>query len=141
MRELDERLAGLDDAPAAMASPRDLYRRLQFIARVLREAPVSEGSSWLLWFDDNGRITGRTLGGRLEIGRASTCEIMFASPRLSRRHCAVEETPGGHVLTDLESTGGTQVNGVGVKQRLLQDGDVIEAGGMAIAYSRGKTIR
>jgi hypothetical protein len=62
------------------------------------------------------------------IGRMSECEIALADPNVSRRHAEVRREDGDFVVVDLGSTNGTKVNGVGVTQRQLVDGDEITVG-------------
>ena len=47
---------------------------------------------------------------------------------MSRRHCAVEAASGRFTLRDLGSANGTYVNGIPVRERVLEHGDRIRAG-------------
>lgn len=57
--------------------------------------------------------------GSLIVGRASICDIYFDDVSMSRQHFALEVEGGRLFVTDLESTGGTKLNG----QRILPGAD------------------
>lgn len=63
------------------------------------------------------------------VGRSSMCDVYFDDAKMSRQHFSVELSQGNIYLNDLESTGGTYLNGVRIytKQK-LQRGDTITAG-------------
>jgi hypothetical protein len=70
----------------------------------------------------------------VSIGRLADCDIVLADPNVSRRHAEVRPRGDGFEIADLGSTNGTRVNGVGVKERLLDDGDEITVGGTKIRF-------
>ena len=109
-----------------------LFGRLQLVAELLREAP-GEGPK-LLWRDGRGHVMARALAGSIVVGRESACDLMFADPKLSRRHCTFERDGSDWRLRDLESTNGTLVNGQKIKEHLLRDGDTIEAGVQLLVF-------
>lgn len=78
------------------------------------------------------------LGGmqRLLIGRDPRCDIPLNAPNVSRRHARLDMNQSGqHVLTDLDSSIGTFVNGKRVtKPRPLHKGDVIQIGAFRLVY-------
>jgi hypothetical protein len=53
-------------------------------------------------------------------------KLVLDDPGVSRRHCTIERTPGGFVLTDSGSSNHTFVNGNPVSSYLLTHGDEIE---------------
>jgi adenylate cyclase len=58
------------------------------------------------------------------IGRSPTCELVIASPQMSRRHARVRVTGGTVTVEDLASTYGTFVNGTRIgSARELRVGD------------------
>ncbi len=61
-----------------------------------------------------GRQAGQiyTLGERLEIGRATDCDLILDDDYVSTNHAVFSLGPSGFVLEDLGSTNGTYVNGV-----------------------------
>jgi transcriptional regulator with GAF, ATPase, and Fis domain len=62
------------------------------------------------------------------IGRESANTITIADLSLSRKHCVILRDESELKLIDLESLNGTFVNGVPVKERLLEHGDKILLG-------------
>lgn len=70
-----------------------------------------------------------TLVESIIVGRSSMCDVYFDDAKMSRQHFSVEFSQGNIYLNDLDSTGGTYLNGVRVytKQK-LQRGDTITAG-------------
>jgi serine/threonine-protein kinase len=72
--------------------------------------------------------------GTFLVGRAPEAHLCLADDRrVSLYHCLIEVNPPECFLTDLGSHNGTTVNGTLVRERLLQDGDVIGVGGTEIA--------
>lgn len=65
----------------------------------------------------------------LIVGRANICDLYFDDEKMSRQHFAIEMLNGELYISDLNSTGGTYLNGVKVymKQKLTS-GDIITAG-------------
>lgn len=81
-----------------------------------------------------GRVPQTTmweLGSSLIVGRASICDIVVDDRELSRQHFCLESEGGNIFITDLGSTNGTSVNGIGIAgKRRLDPGDTVEAGSM-----------
>ena len=69
-----------------------------------------------------------TLTAETSIGRGSSNNVAISDPSLSRRHCLITGAEAGFTLTDLESSNGAYVNGVPVRERLLEHGDQIALG-------------
>ncbi len=59
------------------------------------------------------------------LGRDSGCDLVFASPRVSRRHAVISLTKEGYLLEDQQSTHMTFVNASPVSTHRLQHGDLI----------------
>ena len=119
---------------------REVLARLQFLAALLREAPTGDaGERRLLWRNDDGVVCALSVDGPVRIGRGSECDVVLSADRASRRHCEVLLEGEDATLRDLKSTNGTRVNGIdlGKDVRVLRDGDVLEAGGVWIAYTTG----
>ena len=62
------------------------------------------------------------------IGRLADCTVVLTDESVSRRHAEVRRLGSNIVVVDLGSTNGTKVNGAGVKERRLNDGDEITVG-------------
>lgn len=74
------------------------------------------------------------INGSIIVGRASICDIYFDDVNMSRQHFALEVEKGEVYLTDLESTGGTTVNGI--KVRPGKEGRVRIGNGSTITAGR-----
>ncbi|HEY9850184.1 MAG TPA: FHA domain-containing protein [Leptolyngbyaceae cyanobacterium] len=77
------------------------------------------------------------------IGRDRRIALCLRDQWMSRRHAAIQYvTNEGFYLIDLNSTNGSFVNGEPVYQRvLLNDGDLIRLGSVAISFFVGQTSR
>ena len=69
------------------------------------------------------------------IGTLPENDIVLSDPTVSRRHAVVEETAGGWVLKDLDSTNGTFLDGVRVREAYLKAGAVIKLGTSELAFA------
>lgn len=66
---------------------------------------------------------------RATIGRGANSDLVVPDPVLSRLHAEVQKRPDGYYIVDCGSRNGTFVNEVPVvKERRLEDGDVVRAG-------------
>jgi hypothetical protein len=68
------------------------------------------------------------------IGRLPDCDVVLEDRNISRRHAEVRRIANGFAVVDLDSTNGTRVNGGGVKERRLEDGDEITLGSSKIRF-------
>lgn len=64
----------------------------------------------------------------VHIGRAPDNEIVLENLAVSRTHATIRHEDGRYLLTDLDSSNGSYVNGVRVKKTELADRDVISIG-------------
>jgi len=76
---------------------------------------------------DKGRIF-RDLAIPVTIGREEGNGLRLNDERVSRFHAKVQQEDGDVIITDLESTNGTRVNGSPVQIRRLRPGDQISLG-------------
>ena len=74
------------------------------------------------------------------IGREEGNTIQLNDERVRRFHLKIQEDREKVVLTDLESTNGTKVNGEDVQLRILRFGDVINVGRSVILYGSREQI-
>ena len=67
-------------------------------------------------------------GEALSIGRSGESDLQLLGSGVSRFHCVIEEQASGLVITDLNSSNGTFVNGQRVKRQPLESGAEVEIG-------------
>jgi len=82
---------------------------------------------------DRGRVFDR-LVTPITIGREEGNSIQLNDDRVSRFHLKIQEDHEQLVLTDLESTNGTRVNGEDIQLRILRFGDMIHLGRSVLIY-------
>jgi len=68
------------------------------------------------------------------IGREEGNSIQLNDERVSRFHLKIQEDENRVVLTDLESTNGTRVNGESLQLWILRPGDVVTVGRSVLLY-------
>lgn len=72
----------------------------------------------------------------VNIGRSGENHLILDDPRVSRAHAQLRCTHGYYVIFDLDSTGGTFVNGQRIRQYALRPGDVISLAGVTLVYGQ-----
>jgi hypothetical protein len=72
----------------------------------------------------------------ITIGRRLDNHLVLDDPHVSRTHAQLRSQRGKFVLVDLNSTGGTRVNGNVVRQHTLRPGDVITIAGIELIYGQ-----
>jgi predicted component of type VI protein secretion system len=82
---------------------------------------------------DRGRVF-QSLATPVTIGREEGNIVQLNDERISRFHIKIQEDQGKLVLTDLQSTNGTRVNGEEAQLRILRYGDVISLGRSVLLY-------
>jgi hypothetical protein len=74
----------------------------------------------------------------IKIGRYPENQLVINDRRVSRQHAQIRAINGNFVLFDLNSSGGTFVNGDRINQRVLNPGDVISLAGVPLVYGQEK---
>ena len=72
----------------------------------------------------------------INIGRRLDNQLIIDDPRVSRNHAQLRAIKGRYVVFDLNSTGGTFVNGQRTSQSVLYPGDVISLAGVALIFGQ-----
>jgi hypothetical protein len=72
----------------------------------------------------------------INIGRRLDNHVVIADPRVSRSHAQLRIIKDHFVLFDLNSSGGTFVNGQRVNQVVLHPGDVISMAGVSLIFGQ-----
>ena len=90
---------------------------------------------------DRGRIF-ENLSTPVTIGREEGNLVQLNDERVSRFHLKIQDDESRLVLTDLESTNGTKVNGETVQLWVLRPGDVVQLGrSVLVCGSRDEIAR
>ncbi len=93
----------------------------------------SEAESDFFSLSDGQRLP--LTGKDLYIGRAPTNDIVLDDPTISRQHARLQHLPQGWLLTDLDSSNGTEVNQVPLTGPVfLAAGDVVKFGTLSVTY-------
>jgi hypothetical protein len=82
---------------------------------------------------DRGRVY-EELVAPITIGREEGNSIQLNDERVSRYHLKIQEDHEKLVLTDLESTNGTKVNGEDIQLKILRYGDMIGVGRSVLLF-------
>ena len=88
---------------------------------------------------ERGRVFG-DLATPITIGREEDNTIQLNDERVSRFHVKIQEDSGRVILTDLDSTNGTRINGHPVQMRVLQFGDQMSIGRSLLLYGSSREI-
>ena len=95
--------------------------------------------AYLVFASPKGEEIGRRrLDGPLTIGRSPDCDVSLHDIQLSRRHCRLERTRDGWVISDLGSKNGTVIDGREVDRHVLRPGEVIRIGRVNVTFRAGK---
>jgi len=97
-----------------------------------REGPGGTGGGSIVVQSDGRRVA---LGDTpVVIGRSADADVRLTDTSVSRRHAEVRRTGDTWTVVDLGSTNGTRVNGAGVRERRLADGDTIAVGDATLRF-------
>ena len=79
----------------------------------------------LIFLDGNLKGQHFDIGGRVLVGRETSCHIVVDDPSVSATHSAIDFEEGRPFVRDLDSMNGTTVNGTTVRKALLSHGDTV----------------
>jgi predicted component of type VI protein secretion system len=82
----------------------------------------------------------RDLPTPVTIGREDDNTVRLNDERVSRFHAKIQEDGGRIILTDLDSTNGTRINGHPIQMRVLQIGDQIAIGRCLLVFGSPEEI-
>ena len=88
---------------------------------------------------DRGRIY-EDLTIPVTIGREEGNAVQLNDERISRFHVKIQQENDQLIITDLESTNGTRVNGQDIRLRILRYGDMIGVGRSLLLYGSREQI-
>lgn len=72
----------------------------------------------------------------VNIGRRLENQLVIDDPRISRTHAQLRTIKGRYVIFDLNSTGGTFINGQRSSQSILYPGDIISLAGVTLVFGQ-----
>ena len=85
---------------------------------------------------DGDDLVTHKLGNVTTIGRVPLNHIVIDNPAVSAQHAIIGRSEDSYRLKDLDSTNGTQVNGVFITDVELKDGDKIRFGSVVAGFLR-----
>jgi DNA-binding NtrC family response regulator len=89
----------------------------------------------LVHVEPNGKSTDYEIDkDELVIGSADSSDVRIKHQTVSRKHCVIARTDSGYVLRDADSTNGTKVDGVRVKEAFLRPGADIRLGDAQVRF-------
>lgn len=88
---------------------------------------------------DRGRVFDE-MPTPVTIGREEGNTVQLNDERVSRFHLKIQEDQEKLILTDLESTNGTKVNGEDIQLRILRIGDMINVGRSVLLFGSREQI-
>ena len=128
-REDDYRFLG--PVQVALEADESLTPGMFLVSGSVQEAPGG-GAVGSLVLPDGSRVT---VGEEpVTIGRMADSSVVLTDESVSRRHAEVRRQGSDIVVVDLGSTNGTKVNGAGIRERRLQDGDEVTVGTTTLRF-------
>ena len=139
-----------NQAPRVYVSPNAEIPRdaLDVVARISQGSPGETAELTSRMGSDQGTIPPHAFlivnGVRIysleksvvNIGRRDDNDLVIDDPRVSRSHAQLRASHGNFILFDLDSKGGSFVNGQRVAQKVLVPQDVISLAGVPLVYSQ-----
>jgi DNA-binding NtrC family response regulator len=117
--------------PAPRAAATDRVASLQDEARALKR------QFRLSVHDGPDRGQSFIAAGRAVLGTHASVDLVLHDRAVSRFHCEVVIEDGRALLRDLQSTNGTLVGGVAVREAFLSDGAVLSIGNTRLVFQLG----
>jgi polysaccharide biosynthesis transport protein len=103
-------------------STAEARRKLRMEARLVIIAGINRGR--IVWLDKD----------EISIGREDGCEVCLNDEAVSRKQCAVKADNGSFLITDFSSRNGSFVNGLRIREKVLQHGDKIRVGATELVF-------
>jgi hypothetical protein len=117
----------------AAFSPLNLAETSQIEVSTSGETPTIPAGAFLII---QGTRTIPLTQAVINIGRNETNDLVIEDLHVSREHAQLRAVRGRYMIFDLNSTGGTFVNGVQITQLELTPGDLISLAGIPIIYGQ-----
>lgn len=127
----NERYSFVGPVDVQLEADESLTPGMFLVSGSVREAEGGQSVGSLRLSDGSRvRITDRPV----TIGRTAELDVVLTDESVSRRHAEVRRVGSDIVLVDLGSTNGTKVNGTGIRERRLSDGDEITVGSTTMRF-------
>lgn len=108
------------------------FRKSEFTMDVeVRQGPGGMPAAALVLGDGSRIAVGEDA---IIIGRAPECDLELADSTVSRRHAEIVRDGDAWFIRDLGSSNGTKVNGSGITDQMLRDGDEIRLGAATFRF-------
>jgi hypothetical protein len=115
-------------APAPGAAPKPLVSDATQMFRPSRLVPQNP---------EAGKTTFNLAIKIVMIGSEQGNDIKIGGPGVEPKHAQIAPTPQGYVITDFDTKHGTRVNAEKIKERLLNNEDVVQIGAARFAFRTG----
>lgn len=102
----------------------------------IRSEKTAERTSGNAYLVVNGTFTFPLKSVVTNIGRRSDNHLVIDDQRVSRLHAQLRLIGTRYVIFDLDSLGGTWVNGLSIRQQSLMPGDVISLAGVPLIFGQ-----
>jgi len=76
----------------------------------------------------------------ITIGRSNDNNLVIESNKVSRKHARINYRDGVFFIEDLNSTGGTYLNGQKIDKRVIDEGDVITLANVHLVFGRNVSV-
>lgn len=96
------------------------------------ENPVPEGAFFIV----NGANIYSLQHPLINVGRSRENHLILENPKVSRRHGQLRLISGAFHYFDLDSSGGSKINGTVIKEAALVPGDVLSLAGVPLIYGQ-----
>jgi hypothetical protein len=121
-----------DGVPSEASGRTMVYSTAGRVAEPLEERARSRSHTALLLMGGKRLVVGPA---GATMGRSRQCDVMVDDPNVSREHAEIRPRGGSWVLTDLNSTNGSRLNGRRVDHsEVLKPGDEIELGTTVLTF-------
>jgi len=96
------------------------------------------GGAWLVVESDGNAGRWTEIGeAPLVVGSGKDCDVQLDDPHVSYHHAALSRGPNGIVLRDLDSSNGTRVANIAIKEAVLSSGAEIVVGTTRLRFELG----
>jgi hypothetical protein len=121
-------------APVQEQSGRTMvYSNAERVSEPLEERGRARAQTALLLIDGRRVVVGPQ---GATIGRGRQADVVLNDPNVSRKHAEIRPRGGSWVITDLESTNGSQLNGRRIDgTEVLRSGDEVELGESVMTFT------